>query len=1277
SIENQSTFLTRPLSIPFQITDTEGGYMQISVSSSLHSLVSPESIYFTGPNITTDGQVYAIQATSSIPEYITMVIQPNSDEIGSSVITITVDTAQVSFVYSVLSLFSEDDRSVFPGVRGSSVAFGDYDNDGDLDILLTGVTNSIEIAKVYRNTDGIFTEDTNISLPGISNGSVAFGDYDNDNDLDILLAGNGFSKIFKNTDGTFSEDTNINLPGVYESSVAFGDIDNDGDLDILLTGGISAIIRNIDGNFNEATDIQLPNVNESSVAFGDMDNDGDLDIIVTGGSVNQFTSRIYRNTDGLFTEDTEINLYDVAYSSAAFGDIDNDQDLDLIITGYPYTTEIARIYRNINGILIIDNSVNLYGAGAPSSEFGDYDNDGDLDLLISGILESSTYIRLYQNIDDAFNAVANINLPAVNFCSTKFGDYDNDGDLDIFITGASDSGYIAKLYRNNLNIPNTPPTAPGNLNATVSNNNILLSWSASSDAETFSATGLNYNLRIGSTPGACDILSPMSLPLSHGYRLMPARGMIQNLTATINNLSDGTYYWSVQAIDTAFAGSEFSATSSFVIGPTEKHFTFTPPSTNYYMFFYGDVFTINGLSAEPGDEIAVFDQQGTICGHYVLSNADGFVITVYGDDSTSGKDEGATYYEYLIFKIWDASLEIETTLNDSMFIQKSAFGAPQIETIPPQYEGNLEIRGMGIAATNTNLVPELSQIENQHTIIDSSISIPFQLTDTQSGSLQISVSSSLTVLVMPENIYFTGTNITSDGTHYTIHVTASEPENITMIVQPISGQSGESMITITIDNGAIVEKAFAFTVLSPFTENTNITLPGVENSATAFGDYDNDGDLDILIAGSTDNGDIAKVFQNTAGHFTEVTSINLSGVSSGSAIFGDYDNDNDLDILLTGSDLTKLYQNVDGHFTEDLDNSLPELSNSSLALGDYDSDGDLDLFMSGDSFVRISKLYQNTDGIFYTDNTHSLTPVSNSSVEFGDYDCDGDLDLLVSDYSSESTMLYKNINGIYHDEFILSNTAKFGDFDNDNDLDMFMYMTRDDLPAFLYVTDFIYNTEGAYSFGGPFSFNNSIQIYSIAFGDYDNDGDLDMLLTGNIGETATIYRNENGIFQADSNISLIGVKYGTSIFGDYDNDGDLDILLTGQSLSGPIAKVYQNNLNTPNTAPSSPTGLTANVVGYDVHLSWSAASDAETISSSGLNYNLYIGSTPGGTDILSPMALPLSNGYRLLPARGHIQTLTTTIKNLTVGTYYWGVQAIDTAFKGSEFSTGYSFTVMP
>jgi hypothetical protein len=188
--------------------------------------------------------------------------------------------------------FTEDITVALPGVNSSSVAWGDYDNDGDLDVLLTGDSSSVHISRVYRNDAGKFV-DIKAPLTEVSSGFVAWGDYDNDGDLDILLAGNtGFgsiSKIYQNNGGTFVEDRKVALVagGGRGSSGAWGDYDNDGDLDILLTGiassgTFSVIYRNVGGRFDYDFDVKLEEVYESSVAWGDYDNDKDLDILLTG-----------------------------------------------------------------------------------------------------------------------------------------------------------------------------------------------------------------------------------------------------------------------------------------------------------------------------------------------------------------------------------------------------------------------------------------------------------------------------------------------------------------------------------------------------------------------------------------------------------------------------------------------------------------------------------------------------------------------------------------------------------------------------------------------------------------------------------------------------------------------------------------------------------------------------------------------------------------------------------------------------------------------------------
>jgi hypothetical protein len=125
---------------------------------------------------------------------------------------------------------------------------------------------------------------------------------------------------------------------------------------------------------------------------------------------------------------------------------------------------------------------------------------------------------------------------------------------------------------------NTPPTAPSGLSALVSGSTVNLSWNAASDAQT-PAAGLTYNLRVGSASGGFDFLAPNSNPAT-GARRLPALGNAQkNLSATLT-LPPGRYYWSVQALDAAFAGSPFATEPSFLI-------PFTPPVISSFAYLNG------------------------------------------------------------------------------------------------------------------------------------------------------------------------------------------------------------------------------------------------------------------------------------------------------------------------------------------------------------------------------------------------------------------------------------------------------------------------------------------------------------------------------------------------------------------------------------------------------------------------------------------------------------------------------------------------------------------
>ncbi len=253
----------------------------------------------------------------------------------------------------------------------SSASWGDFDNDGDLDVLVTGFAANDDFARVFRNNNGTFV-DHQANLFKTGNGAAAWGDYDKDGDLDIVLTGrdrstgNSISKIYRNDNGSFI-DIAAPLVGVRYSSVDWGDYDNDGDLDILIAGRISGginatrLYRN-DGN-NSFTNIptSLPDVSFGTVDWGDYDADGDLDILLSGTSASGRQTNIFRNDAGSFTN-ISAGLTQLNNSSADWGDYDNDGDLDFIISGQQGSGQpISFIYRN-NGAAGFSD----IGAGLPS-----------------------------------------------------------------------------------------------------------------------------------------------------------------------------------------------------------------------------------------------------------------------------------------------------------------------------------------------------------------------------------------------------------------------------------------------------------------------------------------------------------------------------------------------------------------------------------------------------------------------------------------------------------------------------------------------------------------------------------------------------------------------------------------------------------------------------------------------------------------------------------------------------------------------------------------------
>lgn len=365
------------------------------------------------------------------------------------------------FINSGEGCFSQANNSPYFGCYKSSTSAADIDADGDIDILFTGASNSaLDHTVLYKNDgSGAYVEEVNNQLMNISSGDAIFFDADNDLDQDILISGltipdTAVSLLYSN-DGTGNYSLVLGTPfeGMSTGSILAIDADQDGDDDILFTGEsdtqpyAAAFYENQGGgNFLLSANAGIQGCSFSSSAKGDVDNDGDLDLIVTGWtSLNTEQTILYLNNgNGVFSEAAS-QFSGVRFGDCEFSDIDNDGDLDLFIVGYTGVMYRSDFYLNDgSGNFQLDVLNTITGVSA-EAEFIDFEGDLDEDLVVVGWGDT----RLYVN-DGTGVFTESSGHSIVPFGeSLEHLDLDLDGDQDLLITGQTSTGELfARLYQN-------------------------------------------------------------------------------------------------------------------------------------------------------------------------------------------------------------------------------------------------------------------------------------------------------------------------------------------------------------------------------------------------------------------------------------------------------------------------------------------------------------------------------------------------------------------------------------------------------------------------------------------------------------------------------------------------------------------------------------------------------------------------------------------------------------------------------------------------------------
>ncbi|UCG85825.1 MAG: VCBS repeat-containing protein [Gemmatimonadota bacterium] len=346
----------------------------------------------------------------------------------------------------------------------SYLAVADYDYDGDQDLYVTGLRadRSGPVSYLFRNDLGQFSDvATEAGLaPTIVAGSARFDDFDNDSLIDIFVAGDGENVLYRNQgSGTFTAitgDANLAASDHSHASV-FVDLDHDGDLDLYVgnSGPNRHYRNNGDGSFTEigeSSGIAGESESTRDLAFADFDEDGDTDLFVVNTDANNV---LYTNLrQGRFADITEQSGLATGEGSqaVAIGDYDNDGFMDLFITGH--TSEAHWLLHNLgDGTFGADTRspdlAALRSIRGRDAVFLDFDNDGYLDLFVVGqpVDASSRGVLLFHN--DGSGRLEDMShlLPQTVTSGDRvaIADYNEDGDIDLFVAGV-DGGI--RLLRN-------------------------------------------------------------------------------------------------------------------------------------------------------------------------------------------------------------------------------------------------------------------------------------------------------------------------------------------------------------------------------------------------------------------------------------------------------------------------------------------------------------------------------------------------------------------------------------------------------------------------------------------------------------------------------------------------------------------------------------------------------------------------------------------------------------------------------------------------------------